>query len=138
MNSYNTSIPNKVSIDTLTPGGNPFNATFFRPEFIPVFVRVSISSDLRFDGDEIKRSIVEYSSIGFEQTTWFAKTGFRIGEDAGAGRLFTPVNYTVAGNGFVYSIGVGTSAASVGNSQVDIWFNQPSVFSVDNIEVAYV
>ncbi|KGA38981.1 phage baseplate protein, partial [Pectobacterium odoriferum] len=88
LNRYNNSIPNKISTDTVTPGGNPFNATFFRPEFIPIFVRVSISSDRRFDDDEIKRSIVEYSNIGFEQTAGFAKTGFRIGEDVGAGRLF--------------------------------------------------
>nr|MBG6243622.1 phage baseplate protein [Candidatus Symbiopectobacterium sp. Dall1.0] len=138
LNRYNTRIPNKVSIDTLTPGGNPFNATFFRPEFAPIFVLIRISSDQRFDDEAIKRALVEYSSIGFEQTTGFAKTGFRIGEDVGAGRLLTPVNYIVAGSGFVYSIGVGTSALSVGHSHVDIAFNQLGIFSVDNIEVAYV
>ncbi|MEI7261345.1 baseplate J/gp47 family protein [Pectobacterium carotovorum] len=138
LNRYNSSIPNKISSDTVTPGGNPFNATFFRPEFIPIFVRVSISSDQRFDDDEIKRSIVAYSNIGFEQTTGFAKTGFRIGEDVGAGRLYTPVNYIVAGSGFAQSIGVGISSASAVNAQVDIAFNQLGIFSVDNIEVVYV
>ncbi|MEI7210794.1 baseplate J/gp47 family protein [Pectobacterium carotovorum] len=138
LNRYNNSIPNKISTDTVTPGGNPFNATFFRPEFIPIFVRVSISSDRRFDDDEIKRSIVEYSNIGFEQTTGFAKTGFRIGEDVGAGRLFTPVNYIVAGSGFAQSIGVGMSAASAVSSQVEIAFNQLGIFSASNIEVVYV
>ncbi|MGQ5289823.1 baseplate J/gp47 family protein [Pectobacterium actinidiae] len=138
LNRYNAGIPNKISVDTFTPGGNPFNATFFRPEFVPIFVRVSISSDQRFDDDEIKRSIVEYSNIGFEQTTGFAKTGFRIGENVGAGRLYTPVNYIVAGSGFAQSIGVGTSSASAVSAQVDIAFNQLGIFSVDNIEVVYV
>ncbi|QHQ16237.1 phage baseplate protein [Pectobacterium parmentieri] len=138
LNRYNNSIPNKISTDTVTPGGNPFNATFFRPEFIPIFVRVSISSDQRFDDDEIKRSIVAYSNIGFEQTTGFAKTGFRIGEDVGAGRLYTPVNYIVAGSGFAQSIGVGMSSTSAVNAQVDIAFNQLGIFSAENIEVVYV
>ncbi|WJV60987.1 baseplate J/gp47 family protein [Pectobacteriaceae bacterium C52] len=138
LNRYNEGIPNKISIDTVTPGGNPFNATFFRPEFISIFVRVEIASDRRFDDASIKSAIVEYASIGFGRTTGFAKTGFHIGENVGAGRLFTPVNYIVAGDGFVNTIYVGTSVATMSGVAVDIAFNQLGVFSVDNIEVTYV
>ncbi|RNM07693.1 baseplate J/gp47 family protein [Dickeya undicola] len=137
LNRYN-SIPNKISVDTLTPRGNSFTATFFRPEIIPVFVRVEIVSDSRFDDEQIKRDIVNYSAVGFDETTGFAKRGFRIGEVVGAGRLFTPANYIVAAAGYVRDIFVGTSADAVNQTSVPIAFNQLAVFSTDSIEVAYV
>ncbi|EPV8936788.1 baseplate J/gp47 family protein, partial [Yersinia enterocolitica] len=137
LNRYNT-FPNKISLDTVTPKGNPITVTFFRPELIPVYVRVEIASNSEFIDDEIKQAIVDYSITGFDQTNGFSKLGFKIGESIGAGRLFTPVNYLVAGNGFVNAITVGVAAEQVTESTVRIAFNQLGVFSTENIEVVYV
>ncbi|EOD4105827.1 baseplate J/gp47 family protein [Yersinia enterocolitica] len=137
LNRYNT-FPNKISLDTVTPKGNPITVTFFRPQLIPVYVRVEIASNSEFIDEEIKQAIVDYSITGFDQTNGFSKLGFKIGESIGAGRLFTPVNYLVAGNGFVNAITVGTAVEQVNESAVRIAFNQLGVFSTENIEVVYV
>ncbi|MDA5483098.1 baseplate J/gp47 family protein [Yersinia intermedia] len=132
------SFPNKISIDTVTPKGNPITITFYRPELIPVFVRVEIVSDTKFDDKDIKQSIVNYTASGFDQTDGFSKLGFRIGESIGAGRIFTPVNYIIAGNGFVNMITVGTTATNVNENYIQMKFNQLGVFTTENIEVIYV
>ncbi|EHD21768.1 MULTISPECIES: baseplate J/gp47 family protein [Brenneria] len=139
LNRYNTGIPNQISIDTTTPGGNPFNATFFRPEYISSHVRVEIVSDTLTSAadNEIKQAIIDYSLNGFPETNGFAKQGFRIGETVGAGRLFTPVNKIVGNDDYVASITVGTNAGDVTYSTIPIAFNQLAVFSADGIEVSY-
>ncbi|CNH77682.1 baseplate J/gp47 family protein [Yersinia pekkanenii] len=137
LNRYN-SFPNKIAIDTVTPGGNPISITFYRPEFITIYVKVEISSNNRFNDDEIKQAIVDYANYGFNETSGFAKTGFKIGENVGAGRIFTPLNYIVSNDGFVNSILVGKIPNDVTHTVVDVRFNQLGVFSTENIEVAYV
>lgn len=137
LNRYNT-FPNKISLDTVTPKGNPITVTFFRPQLVPVYAKVEVVSNAEFIDDEIKQAIVEYSITGFDQTNGFSKLGFKIGENIGAGRLFTPVNHLVAGNGFVNAITVGTTIEQASNSVVRIAFNQLGIFSAENIEVVYV
>ncbi|ARD61132.1 phage baseplate protein [Kosakonia radicincitans DSM 16656] len=139
LNRYNTGIPNRISIDTTTPGGNPFNATFFRPEYVSAHVRVEIVSDSLsgVNDDEIKQAIIDYSLQGFPETNGFAKQGFRIGETIGAGRLYTPVNKIVGSDDYVAAITVGSSAGDVTHGIIPIAFNQLAVFSMDAIEVSY-
>ncbi len=137
LNRYN-SFPNKIAIDTVTPGGNPISITFYRPEFITIYVKVEISSNNRFNDDEIKQAIVDYANYGFNETSGFAKTGFKIGENIGAGRIFTPLNYIVSSDGFVNSVFVGKVSNDVTHTVISVLFNQLGVFSAENIEVVYV
>ncbi|MEY8709483.1 baseplate J/gp47 family protein [Mangrovibacter phragmitis] len=139
LNRYNT-FPNKISIDTFTPKGQPVNITFFRPEYLAVYVQVDIkTSTLGEDEKEnIKAAIVNYTLVGFDETTGFSKQGFRIGEPLAAGRLYTPTNYFVGATDYVSSISIGTSADSVNMSVIPVLFNQLGVFSEENITVNYV
>ncbi|MBC3214224.1 baseplate J/gp47 family protein [Serratia fonticola] len=139
LNRYNT-IPNKVTLNTFTPRGQPFTATFFRPDYVSIFVRVEISTSTLTDDDKpkIKEAIVDYTLLGFDETAGFAKLGFRIGERLAAGRLYTPVNYFVAGHDYVSNILIGTEAGSVDKGVIAVAFNQLGVFDVGNIEVIYV
>jgi uncharacterized phage protein gp47/JayE len=139
LNRYNT-IPNKVTLNTFTPKGQPFTATFFRPDYVSIFVRVEISTSTLTDDDKpkIKEAIVDYTLLGFDKTAGFAKLGFRIGERLAAGRLYTPVNYFVAGHDYVSNILIGTEAGSVDKGVIAVAFNQLGVFDVGNIEVVYV
>ncbi|WP_405424117.1 baseplate J/gp47 family protein [Pantoea stewartii] len=139
LNRYNT-FPNKVSVDTFTPQNQPVNITFFRPEYVSVYVQVNIktTSLVEHHKDAIKAAIVDYSLVGFDETTGFAKQGFRIGEALAAGRLYTPVNYFVADDDYVSSILIGTSEDDIKHSVLNITFNQLGVFSSENITVNYV
>ena len=90
------------------------------------------------DKPKIKAAIVDYTLQGFDETAGFAKRGFRIGERPAAGRLYTPVNYFVAGHDYVADITIGTEAGKVDKSVIAVAFNQLGVFDVGNIEVIYV
>ncbi|CAI0775483.1 Uncharacterized homolog of phage Mu protein gp47 [Serratia entomophila] len=129
-----------MTLNTFTPKGQPFTATFFRPDYVSIFVRVEISTSTLTDDDKpkIKEAIVDYTLLGFDETAGFAKLGFRIGERLAAGRLYTPVNYFVAGHDYVSNILIGTEAGSVDKGVIAVAFNQLGVFDVGNIEVIYV
>ena len=140
LNRYNTFIPNKISVDTTTPlTAQPFNATFFRPENVTVYVKVTIVSDTlsATDNARIKAAIINDSVYGFLETNGFAKTGFRIGEAIASGRLYTPVNKIVGNDDYVASILIGTRADDVTHSLLNLAFYQLGVFDVGNIEVTY-
>ncbi|CPR20600.1 baseplate J/gp47 family protein [Brenneria goodwinii] len=140
LNRYNPTIPNKTSVDTTTPvKKQPFNATFFRPEYVSIHVKVAIVSESlsSADDDNIKAAIVDYSVYGFLETSGFAKTGFRIGEDVAAGRLYTPINKIVGNDDYVGSILIGTSDSDITHTLLDLAFYQLGVFNADNIEITY-
>ncbi|MFC0227394.1 baseplate J/gp47 family protein [Serratia aquatilis] len=139
LNRYNA-IPNKVTLNTFTPNGQPFAATFFRPDYVSIFVRVEIATSTLTEDDKpkIKQAIVDYTLQGFDETAGFAKKGVRIGERLAAGRLYTPVNYFVAGHEYVAGITIGTAPGRVDKGVIDVAFNQLGVFDVGNIEVIYV
>ena len=87
----------------------------------------------------IKQAIVDFSLEGLTgQGDGFTRRGFQIGERVAAGRLYTPVNEIVAGEGFVESIEVSDSESGDGATSVPIAFNQLAVFDVSNITVTYV
>lgn len=139
LNRYNT-FPNKISVDTFTPKGQPVNITFFRPEYVAIWVQVDIKTRALGEDDKakIKAAIVDYTLVGFDETTGFAKQGFRIGEALAAGRLYTPANYFVGGEDYVSNISVGTAAGEVNRSVIPVRFNQLGVFSMENITINYV
>ncbi|EMB4322240.1 baseplate J/gp47 family protein [Pluralibacter gergoviae] len=137
--NYKTNIPNKISVDTRTATGQPVNITFFRPEYVSVFVRIEVLIDaVDFDESDLKKRMVDYSLKGFDETLGFSKHGFLIGEDIAAGRLYTPANYVVGGAQYVRTITVGTKSGAVDQNIIPIRFNQLGVFDAGNIEVVYV
>lgn len=139
MNRYNT-FPNKISVDTFTPKGQPVNITFYRPEYVAIYVQVDIKTSTLGEDEKalIKAAIVDYTLVGFDETTGFAKQGFRIGEALAAGRLYTPTNYFVGGDDYVSNISIGTSESDITKSVIPVTFNQLGVFSVENIKINYV
>lgn len=116
----------------------PLPTTFFRPEYITIYVRIEIHADSELDEDAIKSDVVDYSIYGFTETNGFSKTGFKIGEDVSSGRLYTPVNYTVGNNGYVSAIKIGISPDDVNSTLIETSINHLGVFHSDNIEIAYV
>ncbi|MBZ7262495.1 phage baseplate protein [Klebsiella oxytoca] len=132
--------PNKISMDTVTPKGQPLNVTYFRPSLVTMYVEVDIktASLTEEDKEKIADALVDYTLVGFDETTGFAKTGFRIGESIAAGRLYTPVNYFVAADEYVSDMRIGTSSGSVTQKVIQLKFNQLGVFSRDNVKVKYV
>lgn len=139
LNRKNT-FPNKISVDTVTPKGQPLNVTYFRPALVTIYVEVDIKTHSLTDEDKekIADALVDYTLVGFDETTGFAKTGFRIGESIAAGRMYTPVNYFVAADEYVSDIRIGTSSGSVTQKVLPLMFNQLGVFSRDNVKVKYV
>ena len=87
---------------------------------------------------KIKEAIVDYTLVGFDETTGFAKQGFRIGEAVAAGRLYTPTNYFVGADDYVSNITIGTAAGEVNKGVIPVKFNQLGVFSTENITINYV
>lgn len=140
LNRDNT-FPNKVNADTETPKGQPVNITFYRPELVTVHVRVQIAGTGLSEADKatIIQEMVDYSLLGFQAASaGFTREGYRIGENVAAGRLYTPVNYIVAGNGYVQSIELGLDALTVNAQVLPMAFNQLGVLDADNITVEYV
>lgn len=139
LNRYNT-FPNKISVDTFTPKGQPVNITFYRPEYVTLYVQVDIKTSTLGEDEKaaIKAAIVDYTLMGFDETRGFAKQGFRIGEALAAGRLYTPTNYFVGGNDYVSNIAIGIRADDISQGVITVAFNQLGVFSEDNIVVNYV
>jgi len=139
LNRYNT-FPNKISVDTFTPKGQPVNITFYRPEYVTIYVQVDIKTSTLGEDEKaaIKAAIVYYTLAGFDETSGFAKLGFKIGEALAAGRLYTPTNYFVGGNDYVSNISIGTSEGDINKSVIPVTFNQLGVFSAENITVNYV
>ncbi|MCE2008939.1 baseplate J/gp47 family protein [Enterobacter ludwigii] len=139
LNRYNV-FPNKISVDTFTPKGQPVNITFFRPEYVAVYVQVDIKTSTLGEDEKqkIKEAIVDYTLVGFDETTGFAKQGFRIGEAIAAGRLYTPTNYFVGADDYVSNIVIGTAAGEINKGVIPVKFNQLGVFSTENITINYV
>lgn len=135
-----SSFPNKITGDTTTPLGQPVNITFFRPELVTVYVNVQIASSTLSEQDKqrIKAEMVAYSLLGFQSQSGFNREGYRIGENVAAGRLYTPANFIVAGNGYVQSILLGFSAGAINAQVLPLEFNQLGVLDTANITVEYV
>lgn len=138
LNATNT-FANKQTVATETPMGNPFTATFYRPEESTIYVDVAVTgSGFPSDIDEqIKQAIVDYAtaSLFSPAVGFFDETGFQIGEVIAAGKLYTAVNKVVAANGYVTSILIGDAAGDINYQTVDPGFNGIGMFDPANITV---
>lgn len=140
LNRY-SDLPGKVNGDTLTPKGQPINITFFRPELVTAYVRIEVAGGGMSESDKqtIIDEVVKYSLEGFHGALGgFNRGGFGIGDNVAAGRLYTPVNYVVAGKGYAQSILIGLSSDSVNSQVLDLNLNQLGVLDAENIVVEYV
>ncbi|MBV6819983.1 baseplate J/gp47 family protein [Rahnella sp. PD12R] len=64
LNRFNN-YPNKTSIDTFTPKGQPVNITFYRPEYLTIYVQINISTSTlgEDEKDKIREDIVNYTLL---------------------------------------------------------------------------
>lgn len=149
LNADNANFSGQVQINTFTPtreingrivGGSPFLATFFRPESVNCYVSVEYVQTGNLPANVnslIQSAIIEHSNATLftgESPNWFDNTGFSIGESVPAGKLHTPVNKILGGNGYVNSITVGDSASPTG-SILDIDYGKLAVFDETLITV---
>lgn len=130
------SFDNKVQVYTQTTDGNPFTATFYRPVETDIFVEVNLV-DYTGDISLIQQAIVDYANAALfdSSETGFDKTGFDIGELIVAGKLYTPTNNILSGNGYVSSIYVGTDMYDVTYNIIDVGFNGLGIFDIANITI---
>lgn len=138
LNGGNHNIGTVVDITLNSSINYPLLTTFFRPEYVTIYVIIEIYAESEMNEDTIKSDVVNYSVYGFTETSGFSKTGFRIGEDISSGRLYTPVNYTVSNNGYVSAIKIGTSVDDINSTVIETKINQLGVFDAENIEIVYV
>jgi uncharacterized phage protein gp47/JayE len=127
---------NIVTVETLTPNGKAFIATFFRPVYTTIYIDVEIVGS-GIDEDDVKEAIVNYANATLFNTEslGFDRTGFEIGEVVSAGNLFTPVNSVVGSKGYVSSILISEDEYDITYNIVDVDFNGLGVFDVANINV---
>ena len=127
----------EVSGDTKTPKGNPLRLSVFRPRYVSLFVKVTITSSTFSDGDKsaLKQAILQYANSGYQGGTGFVKRGFQIGEEVTIGRLYTPVNAYIGDNGTVNDLIIGTRKDALSRDPVVIAFNDLAVFDAENIEI---
>lgn len=133
-----SSFANRVEVSTTTPAGNPIKVTFFRPELVSVYVHVHVVGPFGHDQiADIKRSIVAYANATLfnAEGGGFDRTGFAIGDVISAGSLYTPINRVIGDRGYVSSVLIGTSSASISLTTIDPGFNGLGVFSEDDVLV---
>jgi uncharacterized phage protein gp47/JayE len=132
---------------TSTVTGNKFDVVFNRPDTIVCKTAITIAkptADIIPQGqaDAIKVAIQEYA-IGELQGvgTGFNNSGFSIGDDVYASRLYTPVNSVIGHQtpGFyVQSLLLGSGpASSAVHTEIAIGPAEYGVFDPTNIEVTY-
>lgn len=135
LNKGNGSFSGQVVVQTKTPeeeytadsgrvvtiGGSPFEAVFFRASLKSVYVSVSVKKTGNIDNgtliERIKKYIIEYwnaTLFSGESVNGFDKTGFEIGQDVPAGRLYTPCQKAVAEEGYTLDVKVGDSSSPTG------------------------
>ncbi|WPH64012.1 baseplate protein J-like protein [Vibrio phage vB_VpP_1] len=155
LNRGNSTFKNEIVVNTTTPveeytasngriieiGGSPFEAVFFRPLTKPIFVSVSVKKTSAISDAEliskIKSHIVEYwnaTLFSGESVSGFDKTGFEIGQDVPAGRIFTPCQKAISEDGYTLSVTVGESASPTG-SIVSIGYQELATISETEIVV---
>lgn len=155
LNKGNGAFSGQVVVDTTTPledytasngkviqiGGSPFQAVFFRSSNVSVYVSVSVKKTNNIDNgtltERIKKYIIEYwnaTLFSGESVNGFDKTGFEIGQDVPAGRLYTPCQKAIAEDGYTLDIKVGKSSSPTG-SVVNIGYQELATIAESQIVV---
>lgn len=155
LNKGNGTFSGQVVVQTTTPiedytadngkviqiGGSPFEAVFFRASLKSVYVSVSVKKTGNIDNgtliERIKNYIIEYwnaTLFSGESVNGFDKTGFEIGQDVPAGRLYTPCQKAIAEEGYTLDIKVGDSSSPTGVI-VNIGYQELATISESQIVV---
>lgn len=155
LNKDNATFKNQEVIQTTTPveeytayngmvmqiGGSPFEAVFFRADLKSVYVSVSIKKTGSIDNgtlvERVKRYIIEYwnaTLFSGESVNGFDKTGFEIGQDVPAGRLYTPCQKAIGEEGYTLDVKVGESSSPTA-SIVSIGYQELATISESQIVV---
>lgn len=101
------------------------NVSYKRPEEVPIYVSIDISSVGDLAGDA--PATIRQNVVNFGEDTYF------IGDDVVYSRFYTPVN-AVPGH-MVNSLTIGTSPNPTGTSNIVIDFDQVATFSPANVIV---
>lgn len=101
------------------------NVSYKRPEEVPIYVSIDISSVGDLAGDA--PATIRQNVVNFGEDTYF------IGDDVIYSRFYTPVN-AVPGH-MVNSLTIGTSPNPTGTSNIVIDFDQVATFSPANVIV---
>jgi hypothetical protein len=126
-------------------GGSDTKIAVFEVQTAAISVRVNIRlTKPRPDNliSDIQDAILQYANATLfapSSDLGFDRTGFEIGENIHAGKLFTPVNKILAEHGYIdttteFGISVGKVGMTHG-TQVDIALNEIGVFSSSQIQV---
>lgn len=114
-----------VSIDILDSQGYTRTVKFSRPEDVPIYVEMTLTTDVNFpvDGiDQIKQNLIDYISA------------LRIGENVVFSRLYTPINRVVGHQVDSLSISVDGNVFSASNIAVAL--DQKAVLTANNITIS--
>ncbi len=130
---------NPVDVNVTSPvTGNIKVMKFSRPVDVAMIIVVDVTDDGTLPSspqieDEIKQAIIDYAGGDLDagSATGFNQTGFTIGEDVNASRLYTPVNNVIGsyGNSFV------TLLTTNGGAAVAIDAQEIARFTTANITV---
>lgn len=101
------------------------NISYKRPEEVPIYITIDISSTGELAGDAT--ATIRQNVVDFGDSTYF------IGDDVIYSRFYTPVN-AVPGH-MVNSLKIGTSPSPTGTSNVVIDFDQVATFIPANVIV---
>lgn len=155
LNNGNATFKNQVVVQTTTPieeytadngltmeiGGSPFEATFFRADLKSVYVSVSVKKTSNIDNgtliERIKKYIIDYwnaTLFSGESTLGFDKTGFEIGQNVPAGRLYTPCQKAIAEEGYTLDVKVGETSSPT-DTIVTIGYQELATISESQIVV---
>ena len=126
----------EVTGQGITKAGRKCNVTFFRAVTVPVAVVVTVSGSVADQTltDNIKANIVAYAEGRAEllPLSSFDQDGLLIGEDVHSFRIATPVNASLAGNGYITDLTVN------GSSQVTVNDSSIGVITESSITVTYI
>ena len=150
-NSNNQSLAVTKSV-TSPVTGNVANITFNRPEAVDIYINCSIQDDGTLPNstdpktpagyntviNEIKQSIISYTSGKTELQNGFKQGGFNIGDDVIQSALFTPINQVLGnyGSAYVVSLTIGTDANDLSANPIDILFYQLAQFIDNNMTIS--
>lgn len=128
---------NPINVNVVSPvTGNTKVMKFSRPDYIDIIIALDVKDDGTLPSspqieDEITQAIIDYVGGDLDLGDGFNQTGFGIGDDVPAGRLYTPVNHVIGGygNSYIVTLTVG------GGSLVAIDAAELSQFTSVNIAV---
>ncbi|MCT4713266.1 baseplate J/gp47 family protein [Enterobacteriaceae bacterium H11S18] len=124
----------KTTVEVPDLYGNPHNISFSRPEYIPVYVSITLHPFSGYTtqvGNEMRQAVADYINA------------LQIGGSVILSRVYSPANLGVVsgGNARYYDINelmIGTAEDDVSAANIDIKYDQQAACTVENIKIAVV